>query len=230
MDLMHAFLSGRLSVVVTWLSSPLADEHMTRRCSAVVRLAARRAPPHLRARLAEEWSAHLDDTPGILAKLLFAVDLLRASGTLCRDAAAAEATPGAAEEPRDVAVLDGVEHAVAAPAPTAPSLAAAGAASGWDALSYWFRQEQAVTIGHLAHELQDALAALDSFDGRRRGADNPALQRVRARLVDSAAYALWHFVVQRECMGFRQTGEALEPYRVPAEVRVKMGAFRVPAG
>lgn len=232
MDLMHAFLSGRLSTFVAALSTPLADE-LKPRCSAIVRLAARRAPPHLRARLAEEWAAHLDDTPGALPKLLFALDLLRASGALCRDAEAADAAHDAAAEPDDAAVLEGVRHAVAVPAVIDLSVTMVGAVSGWDALSYWFRQEQAVTIGTLAHELQDALAALDSFDGRVRGAnatsDNPALQRVRTRLVDTAAYALWHFVVQRECMGVRLTADLLQDYRVPVEVRTKMGAFRRPA-
>ncbi|MBV8167982.1 MAG: hypothetical protein JO021_14400 [Alphaproteobacteria bacterium] len=233
MDLMHAFLSGRLSAFVATLSTPLADE-LKPRCSAVVRLAARRAPPHLRERLAEEWSAHLDDTPGTLPKILFALDLLRASRALCRDAETADAEQDTAVETGDDEVLDSVPPAGSAPAPTGLSVATVGTVSGWDALSYWFRQEQAATIGQLAHELQGALEALDSFDGRLRRANaapsNPALQRVRTRLVDTAAYAFWHFVVQRECMGFRQTGEALEAYRVPAEVRVKMGAFRIPAG
>jgi hypothetical protein len=238
MDLMHAFLSGKLSTVVAWLSTPLADEPPTvwpaSRCGSLVRLAVRLAPPHLRERLAEEWGAHLDDTPDTLAKLLFALDLVRASGRLRRDDEAVDAAQHAAEETRDNAMLGGMRQAVAAPAPTALSGAAVGAVSGWDALGYWFRQEQAATIGHLARELRGALDALDSFDGRLRSAnaaaDNPALQRIRTRLVDTAAYALWHFVVQRECMGVRLMGEHLEDYRVPVEVRVKMGAFRASVG
>jgi hypothetical protein len=233
MDLMHAFLSGRLSAIVACLSNPLADELKPWQPSALVRLAARRAPPHLRARLAEEWGAHLDDTPGTLPKLIFAFDLFRASGTLCRDAEADNAAQAAAEEAGDDVVLAGVPPTVAAPVRTDLAVATVGAVSGWEALGYWFHQEQAATIGQLARDLQGALEALDSFDGRVRSAttavDHRALQRVRTRLVDAAAYALWHFVVQRECMGFRQTAEALKDYRVPAEVRVKMGAFRIPA-
>jgi hypothetical protein len=41
----------------------------------------------------------------------------------------------------------------------------------------------------------------------------------RARLVDAAAYALWNFVVQRECSGFRETEQVLKDYAVPVEVR-----------
>jgi hypothetical protein len=99
--------------------------------------------------------------------------------------------------------------------------------TGLDVLEYEIRQEQAATIGRLARELQDALDALDSFDGQagsgKKSADSPDPRR--ARLVDAAAYALWNFVVQRECSGFRWTEQVLKDYAVPAEVRAKMGAI-----
>jgi len=97
-------------------------------------------------------------------------------------------------------------------------------------LEYEIRQEQAATIGRLARELRDALDALDAFNRRASGgktaADSRDLQRTR--LVDAAAYALWNFVVQRECSGFRETEQVLKEYAVPVEVRVKMGAVRSP--
>jgi hypothetical protein len=100
--------------------------------------------------------------------------------------------------------------------------------TGQAVLEYEILQEQATTIGRLARELQDALAALDTFDkrasSRKIAADRR--ERQRARLVDDAAYALWHFVVQRECSGFRATEQVLKDYAVPAEVRAKMGAVR----
>jgi hypothetical protein len=89
--------------------------------------------------------------------------------------------------------------------------------TGQEVLEYEIREEQAATIGRLARELRtalDALAALDRHDPKR------------ARLVDAAAYALWNFVVQRECSGFRGTEHVLKDYAVPAEVRAKMGAAR----
>ena len=99
--------------------------------------------------------------------------------------------------------------------------------TGLDVLEYEIRQEQAATIGHLARELRDALDALDSFNrrassGKRGASRNPQ----RARLVDAAAYALWNFVVQRECSGFRWTEQVLKDYAIPVEVRAKMGVFR----
>jgi hypothetical protein len=100
--------------------------------------------------------------------------------------------------------------------------------TGQDVLEYELRQEQAATIGRLARELRDALAALDAFDRRADGGNTTADRRdpQRAPLVDAAASALLNFVVQRECSGFRGTEQVLEDYAVPAEVRAKMGVTR----
>ena len=90
--------------------------------------------------------------------------------------------------------------------------------NGWDVLQHEILGEQASTIGRLGRDLQaalDALAACDRSDAQR------------GRLVDAAAYALWNFVVQRDCSGLRFTERVLEDYAVPAEVRAKMGAVRL---
>jgi hypothetical protein len=99
---------------------------------------------------------------------------------------------------------------------------------GLDVLEYEIRQEQAATIGRLAWELRYALDALDTFDKRASSDKTAAASRdpQRARLVDAAAYALWNFVVQRECSGFRWTEKVLKDYAVPVEVRAKMGVIR----
>jgi hypothetical protein len=100
--------------------------------------------------------------------------------------------------------------------------------TGQEVLEYEIRQEQAATLGRLARELRDALDALDAFDRRPSSGKTAADRRdpQRARLVDAAAHALWSFVVQRECSGFRGTEEVLKDYAVPAEVRAKMGVIR----
>ena len=79
--------------------------------------------------------------------------------------------------------------------------------TGQDVLEYEIREEQAATMGRLDRELRAALDALDTFDGRARSGKTTADSRdlKRARLVDAAAYALWNFVVQRECSGWRAT-------------------------
>jgi hypothetical protein len=100
--------------------------------------------------------------------------------------------------------------------------------TGWDVLQYEIREEQAATIGRLARELREALDALDAFDRRASSATMTAnsRDRQRERLVDAAGYALWSFVVQRDCSGFRLTDHVLEDYAVPAEVRARMGVMR----
>ena len=100
--------------------------------------------------------------------------------------------------------------------------------TGQDVLEHEIRQEQAATMGRLARELRDALDALDAFDRQARCGKTAADSRdpQRARLVDAAAHALWNFVVQRECSGFRGTEQVLKDYAVPAEVRAKMGAVQ----
>ena len=98
--------------------------------------------------------------------------------------------------------------------------------TGQDVLEYEIRQEQAATIGRLARELRDALDALDTFKASSGKTAADSRDPQRARLVDAAAYALWNFVVQRECSGFRETEQVLKDYAVPVEVRAKMGAIR----
>ncbi|MBN9089987.1 MAG: hypothetical protein J0J01_24010 [Reyranella sp.] len=90
--------------------------------------------------------------------------------------------------------------------------------TGQDVLEYEILGEQAATIGRLSRELRAALDALAAVDR-----DDPE----RDQLVDAAGYALWNFVVQRDCSGFGRTTEhILEDYAVPAEVRARMGVSR----
>ena len=100
--------------------------------------------------------------------------------------------------------------------------------TGQDVLECEIRQEQAATIGRLARELHDAIGALDAFDSQASSGETAADRGdpQRAHLDDAAASALWNFIAQRECSGFRGTEQLLKEYRVPAEVRAKMGVIR----
>ena len=90
--------------------------------------------------------------------------------------------------------------------------------TGQGVLEYEILGEQAATIGRLSQELRNALDALAAVE---RG--DPQ----RPRLVDAAGYALWNFVVQRDCSGMgRMTEHILKEYGVPAEVRARMGVVR----
>ena len=43
--------------------------------------------------------------------------------------------------------------------------------------------------------------------------------------IEAAGYALWCFIIQREACGLRDQATVIRQYRVPAEVRNRMGVF-----
>ena len=88
------------------------------------------------------------------------------------------------------------------------------ARSGLRALEVEILQEKAATLGRLGRALEDALEELRLAD---RGSPT------RSALVDEAARVLWEFVVHREACRM-STSDALEVYKVPGEVRARMGA------
>jgi hypothetical protein len=92
------------------------------------------------------------------------------------------------------------------------------------ALEYEIAQEQASTLGRLGRRLEAALAALATFDAdTAEPAGSPERRRQRSKLVSEAGVALWYFVVQREVLGLRDTPRVLRDYRVPDEVRDRIG-------
>ncbi|HEU5273751.1 MAG TPA: DUF6665 family protein [Xanthobacteraceae bacterium] len=90
------------------------------------------------------------------------------------------------------------------------------------ALDYEIAQETASALGRQGRALEAALRELSEFD---RGPNASADPGQRAALVATAAQALWAFVVQREACGLRDGGMIMRMYKVPAEVRDRMGAF-----
>lgn len=96
------------------------------------------------------------------------------------------------------------------------------------ALEYEVAQEKAAALGRLGRRLEASLAALAAFDAARAHAPNENERSARRALVAEAGVALWHFVVQREALGLRDSARVLRDYGVPNEVRNRMGAF--PAG
>lgn len=88
------------------------------------------------------------------------------------------------------------------------------------ALDYEIAQEKASTLGRLGRRLEQALADLRRFDAERGEA--PAAEE-RGALVRAAGSALWHLVVQREVLGFRDNAGLMRDYAVPAEVRAQAG-------
>lgn len=94
------------------------------------------------------------------------------------------------------------------------------------ALDYEIVQEQASTLGRLGRRLEAALAALAAFDAE--ATDDTGARLRRTALVGEAGVALWHFIVQREALGLRDTPRVLRDYRVPDEVRNRMGIVAPP--
>jgi hypothetical protein len=81
-------------------------------------------------------------------------------------------------------------------------------------------EERAATLGRLTRIFEEALAAY------RSALIDDAGEAYRERLCQAAAEALWHFVIQREVCGFRNTESVLREYDVPSAVRFRMGVLR----
>jgi hypothetical protein len=98
-------------------------------------------------------------------------------------------------------------------------------------LGYEIAQEQAAALGRMGRALEAALAALSEHDGQHaQSGDRPDREPVsaaRERLLRDASNALWCFVVQREARGLRDQRAIMREYRVPTEVRNRMGAFGI---
>ncbi len=92
-----------------------------------------------------------------------------------------------------------------------------------DPLQHEILQEKASTLGRLTEAFETALADLRRFDGEGGAGSEEADLSRREALLESAAEALWNFVVQREACGLRNTEAVLKTYGVPASVRLRMG-------
>lgn len=84
-------------------------------------------------------------------------------------------------------------------------------------LEHELMAESAHNLGHAARALR---ASLDRL--AEAATDAPD----RSALVAEAGERLWYLVVQREACGLRDTEVLMRDYRVPAEVRLRMGMRR----
>lgn len=102
----------------------------------------------------------------------------------------------------------------------------------FDALRAEIAAEKAHALSRIAARMERALADLRAFDAAdgdlgEGGAPSPIPDGVsRQDLVAIAAEMVWFYVVQREVMGWYRHEDALRFYRVPAEVRARMGPRR----
>jgi hypothetical protein len=91
------------------------------------------------------------------------------------------------------------------------------------ALEYEIAREKASNLGRLGRRLEASLAALEAFDATHRRGEG---RGERDMLVNEAGNVLWHFVVQREACGLRDSARVMQHYRVPNEVQGRMGIAR----
>lgn len=89
--------------------------------------------------------------------------------------------------------------------------------TGASVLDYEIQEERAGALGAAGRKVEITLQALRDFDAAGAEGD-------RARLVNAAAKAVWHYFIQREACGIRNQRPAIEHYGVPREVLARLGA------
>ena len=94
--------------------------------------------------------------------------------------------------------------------------------TGWSVLDYEILQQKAQTLGFLGCRVEQALAALRTFDAGVYGADREAR---RSALLDEAAERVWAFMIQRELCGLRYWEAVVKDYGIPREVLSRVGRF-----
>ena len=97
-----------------------------------------------------------------------------------------------------------------------------------DTLRAEIAEEKAATLARLTRTFEHALAHWHAAEAEveAEAERGDASERRRQRAFDAAARALWHFVVQREACGLRNTEAMLREYNVPSALRLRMGAVR----
>ena len=95
--------------------------------------------------------------------------------------------------------------------------------TGWSVLDHELREQKAHTLGALSGQVEQALAALRSFDAE---AHEPDRGHRRRALLDRAADLVWAFMIQRELCGLRNWEAVVRDYGIPREVLNRVGQVR----
>jgi hypothetical protein len=90
-------------------------------------------------------------------------------------------------------------------------------------LDYELREQKAQTLGTLSGQVEQALAALRTFDA---GADLSDREGRRRALLDEAADRVWAFMIQREMCGFRNWEAVVKDYGISREILSRVGQVR----
>ena len=95
--------------------------------------------------------------------------------------------------------------------------------TGWSVLDYELREQKAQALGTLSGQVEQALAALRSFDAEAHGPDR---EHRRRDLLDGAADLVWAFMIQRELCCLRNWDAVVKHYSIPREVLNRVGQVR----
>jgi hypothetical protein len=95
--------------------------------------------------------------------------------------------------------------------------------TGWSVLDHELREQKAHTLGTLSSQVEQALAALRSFDAEAHGPDQEPHRRA---LLEGAADLVWAFMIQRELCGLRNWDAVVKHYSIPREVLNRVGQVR----
>ncbi|MFC4172090.1 DUF6665 family protein [Microvirga sp. GCM10011540] len=95
--------------------------------------------------------------------------------------------------------------------------------NGWNVLDYELREQKAHALGSLSGQVEQALAALRTFDAGEHGPDGNHRRRA---LLDEAADRVWAFMIQRELCGLRNWEAVVKDYGIPREVLNRVGQVR----
>ena len=95
--------------------------------------------------------------------------------------------------------------------------------TGWSVLDYELREQKAQALGTLSGQVEQALAALRSFDAEAHGPDQEPRRRA---LLEGAADLVWAFMIQRELCGLRNWDAVVKHYSIPREVLNRVGQVR----
>lgn len=95
--------------------------------------------------------------------------------------------------------------------------------SGWSVLDHELREQKAHALGALSGQVEQALAALRSFDAEAQESDRGHRRHV---LLDRAADLVWAFMIQRELCGLRNWEAVVRDYGIPREVLNCVGQVR----
>ena len=90
-------------------------------------------------------------------------------------------------------------------------------------LDYKLREQKAQTLGTLSDQIEQALAALRTFEAE---AHQPDREHRRRALLDNAADLVWAFMIQRELCGLRNWDAVVKDYGIPREVLNRVGQVR----